>query len=121
MIGLPGETDADVTAIADTVMWLQSECRGRRGGKDRLRVSVTISNFTPKPHTPFQWHTVSSQEFERKQRLLKDRFREARDVKACSLERSRLRSSKRASLPRCREVKFLSPPRFPRRPGVSAR
>lgn len=28
MIGLPGETDADVAGIAETVMWLQKECKG---------------------------------------------------------------------------------------------
>lgn len=27
MIGLPGETDADVLGIAETVEWLQRECR----------------------------------------------------------------------------------------------
>lgn len=44
-------------------------------------MNVTISNFTPKPHTPFQWHTVSTAEFSRKQALLRARFREAREVK----------------------------------------
>ena len=29
MIGLPGETDADVLGIAETVRWLQRECRGQ--------------------------------------------------------------------------------------------
>lgn len=28
MIGLPGETDADVLGIAETIEWLQKECRG---------------------------------------------------------------------------------------------
>mgnify|MGYP002380745068 CR=1 FL=1 len=62
--GLPGETDADVLGIAETVEWLQQECRH---GRWHLAVNVTISNFTPKPHTPFQWHSVSTAEFERKQ------------------------------------------------------
>lgn len=51
MIGLPGELDADVLGIVDTVRWLQTECRDDRWF---LAVHVTISNFTPKPHTPFQ-------------------------------------------------------------------
>jgi len=72
MIGLPGETDADVLGIAETVKWLQKECDTR---KRKLKVHLTISNFTPKPHTPFQWHTVSSSDFERKQRMLKRAFR----------------------------------------------
>lgn len=51
MIGLPGETDEDVLGIADTIRWLQRSCRQ---GPLHLAVHVTISNFTPKPHTPFQ-------------------------------------------------------------------
>lgn len=80
MIGLPGETDADVLGIAETVHWLQQECR-TLGGK-RLEVTLTISNFTPKPHTPFQWHSVSTAEFLRKQDLLRQEFRRMRGVKA---------------------------------------
>ncbi|MEG5017729.1 TIGR03960 family B12-binding radical SAM protein [Microcoleus sp. B4-C2] len=79
MIGLPGETDFDVLGIAETVRWLHRECRinGRRG----LTFNLTISNFTPKPHTPFQWHSVSTAEFSRKQKLLKEEFRGMRGVK----------------------------------------
>ncbi|NQE38069.1 TIGR03960 family B12-binding radical SAM protein [Microcoleus asticus] len=79
MIGLPGETDFDVLGIAETVRWLHRECRldGRRG----LNFNLTISNFTPKPHTPFQWHSVSTAEFSRKQKLLKGEFRGMRGVK----------------------------------------
>ncbi len=79
MIGLPGETDFDVVGIAETVRWLHRECRldGRRG----LNFNLTISNFTPKPHTPFQWHSVSTAEFSRKQKLLKGEFRGMRGVK----------------------------------------
>ena len=40
--------------------------------------SVTVSNFTPKPHTPFQWHSVSTAEFERKHQLLRDAFQSQR-------------------------------------------
>ncbi|TAE60934.1 MAG: DUF2344 domain-containing protein [Nostocales cyanobacterium] len=79
MIGLPGETDADVIGIAETVRWLQRECRGR--GRRPLSFNITISNFTPKPHTPFQWHSVSTAEFQRKQELLRQEFRRIRNVK----------------------------------------
>ncbi|MBW4468679.1 MAG: TIGR03960 family B12-binding radical SAM protein [Pegethrix bostrychoides GSE-TBD4-15B] len=80
MIGLPGETDADVLGIAETLRWLQRECAGH--GRKRIGFNVTISNFTPKPHTPFQWHSVSTTEFERKQRLLRQEFRSIRGLKA---------------------------------------
>ncbi|BAZ15528.1 hypothetical protein NIES4071_74000 [Calothrix sp. NIES-4071] len=79
MIGLPGETDADVVGIVETVAWLQRECRGK--GRKPLNFNITISNFTPKPHTPFQWHSVAKAEFERKQRLLRVEFRSLRGVK----------------------------------------
>jgi radical SAM family uncharacterized protein/radical SAM-linked protein len=79
MIGLPGETDADVIGIADTIRWLQRECRGK--GRKGMNFNLTISNFTPKPHTPFQWHSVSTSEFERKQDLLRNELRHERGLK----------------------------------------
>lgn len=79
MIGLPGETDLDVLGIAETVRWLQQECRA--SGRRRLSFNLTISNFTPKCHTPFQWHSVSTSEFERKQALLKAEFRAMKSIK----------------------------------------
>lgn len=79
MIGLPGETDADVMGIAETIEWLQRECRD---GKWHLAVNVTISNFSPKPHTPFQWHSVSTAEFRRKQIMLKEACSKLWQVKA---------------------------------------
>jgi radical SAM family uncharacterized protein/radical SAM-linked protein len=79
MIGLPGETDVDVVGIAETVRWLKRECWAK--GRRTLHFNITISNFTPKPHTPFQWHSVSTTEFDRKQRLLRNEFYNLRDVK----------------------------------------
>ena len=77
MIGLPGETDADVIGIADTCRSLQQQCRDL----GRLELNLTISNFTPKPHTPFQWHSVSTAEFRRRQQLLRDALRPLRGLK----------------------------------------
>ncbi|MBN3886306.1 MULTISPECIES: TIGR03960 family B12-binding radical SAM protein [unclassified Nostoc] len=79
MVGLPGEKDVDVLGIAETVSWLQRECRGK--GRKPLNFNLTISNFTPKPHTPFQWHSVSTAEFKRKQNLLRQEFRRIKAVK----------------------------------------
>ncbi len=80
MIGLPGETDVDLIGIVETLRWLRRECRDV--GKKRLDFTITISNFTPKPHTPFQWHSVSTAEFKRKQELLRQEFRGMKGVKA---------------------------------------
>ena len=83
MIGLPGELDSDVLGIAETLGWLirtVSRPTGRK--KDQLTITCTISNFTPKPHTPFQWHTVSTSEFERKSALLREALKNVKGVKA---------------------------------------
>ena len=77
MIGLPGEIDADVLGIVDTCVMLQQRCRDL----GRLNLNITISNFTPKPHTPFQWHSVSTDEFIRRQDLLRGAFKRLRGVK----------------------------------------
>ena len=77
MIGLPGETDADVLGIAETCRSLQQQCRDL----GRLELNLTISNFTPKPHTPFQWHSVSTAEFVRRQQLLREALRRLRGIK----------------------------------------
>ncbi len=56
MIGLPTETDEDLDGIAEiarNIMDINFQIRGRKGG--RFRVTVSVSNFVPKPHTPFQW------------------------------------------------------------------
>lgn len=56
MVGLPGETYADLDGIgiiAKNIMDLNFKLRGRKGG--RFRVTVSASNFVPKAHTPFQW------------------------------------------------------------------
>jgi radical SAM family uncharacterized protein len=56
MVGLPGETPADVAAIADLVLRisdLRREVHNRPGG-----VNLTISPFVPKPFTPFQWEPM---------------------------------------------------------------
>jgi len=52
MIGLPTETREDVLGIAEL------SARVRRAGKEAGQhgdVNVSVSNFVPKSHTPFQW------------------------------------------------------------------
>ncbi|MGL6134394.1 MAG: TIGR03960 family B12-binding radical SAM protein, partial [Prochlorococcaceae cyanobacterium] len=82
MIGLPGETDADVLGIADTCRTLQQQCRDL----GRLELNLTISNFTPKPHTPFQWHSVSTEELRRRQQLVRGALRQLRGLKTNSTD-----------------------------------
>ncbi len=52
MVGLPGETDADVQALIDLTLAVAERMeRGRRRG----RVIVGLTPFVPKAQTPFQW------------------------------------------------------------------
>ena len=56
MAGLPGETYEDLAGIGEIARRIRDinfEVRGRKGG--RFRVTVSVSNFVPKAHTPFQW------------------------------------------------------------------
>jgi radical SAM-linked protein len=70
MVGLPGETADDIRAIGTLVGRVASIAR--RHGK-RASVTVSISPFVPKPHTPFQWERqISREEIQERVRLLRD-------------------------------------------------
>jgi radical SAM family uncharacterized protein len=70
MIGHPSETLEDVQAIIDLAKAVLAEGRKIHGGK--AKVNVGVSTFVPKPHTPFQWVPVDTEEQIRaKQDLLK--------------------------------------------------
>jgi radical SAM superfamily enzyme YgiQ (UPF0313 family) len=73
MIGLPGETDEDVEAIAQLARKI------RQTGRDmgvRPTIVVSVSGFVPKPNTPFQWEPcIQPEELQRRQRLLRDGLR----------------------------------------------
>ena len=73
MMGLPGETDEDIVAIAnlaDRTLELAREVvpKGQRGG---ISVSISVSVFIPKSQTPFQWCAQTPDaEVKRRQQLL---------------------------------------------------
>ena len=69
MIGLPGETDEDVAAIADLVRKVRSI--GHRIAGPRAEVHVSVGTFIPKPQTPFQWEPFADvATIQRRQELL---------------------------------------------------
>lgn len=71
MIGLPTETDEDVAAIMETSY--KSKLEGKKVGVREPNITVSVSSFVPKPHTPFQWASmITLDEIERKQELLFD-------------------------------------------------
>ncbi len=62
MIGLPTETMEDldgIARIAKKIKEINYELKGRKGG--RFNVTVSVSNFVPKAHTPFQWEGQDSE------------------------------------------------------------
>ncbi len=60
MIGLPTETDEDIEGIIQMIRRVYEIAR-RSPGKKNL--NVTISPFSPKAHTPFQWDAQPSPEY----------------------------------------------------------
>ena len=78
MIGLPFERDEDLEGIRELVSKVVYRCKQHT---KRLNITVSISNFVPKPHTPFQWsEQMNIEEMERKHALLKDLFYRAKNV-----------------------------------------
>ena len=73
MMGLPGETDEDIVAIAelaDRTLEIAREVvpKGQRGG---VSVSISVAVFIPKAQTPFQWCAQTpDEEIKRRQQLL---------------------------------------------------
>jgi radical SAM family uncharacterized protein/radical SAM-linked protein len=52
MVGLPTETDEDLSALVDLALRLR-KLKGPAGRRGQINVSV--ATFIPKPNTPFQW------------------------------------------------------------------
>ncbi|PKN69308.1 MAG: B12-binding domain-containing radical SAM protein [Deltaproteobacteria bacterium HGW-Deltaproteobacteria-12] len=70
MIGLPGESPEDLEGIIDLGY------AALRAAKNRGQVTISLSTFVPKPHTPFQWHRqISLAETYAKQEYIRGRIR----------------------------------------------
>jgi radical SAM superfamily enzyme YgiQ (UPF0313 family) len=67
MAGLPSEEEADVEATAELLLALKKASPG-------LRLSLGVSTFVPKAHTPFQWEGVRP-EAEKRLKLLAKRLK----------------------------------------------
>lgn len=96
MIGLPLETDEDILGIATLVSKIKNAVR--RG----FDISVSVSHFVPKPHTPFQcFGQVSKAELERRMYMLKDELKRRKfkfkfhDIRMSVLEAVMSRGDKR--------------------------
>lgn len=68
MVGLPTEEDDDVREIGHLANRVANL---RKGANKKPAVTCSVSNFVPKPHTPFQWEPMDGPEtLTQKQRLV---------------------------------------------------
>lgn len=75
MIGLPGETYEDLDGIVKITKDIMS-IHKRSGKGGHFNVTVSCSNFVPKPFTPFQWSAQDSvEELDKKRDYLRERLR----------------------------------------------
>jgi radical SAM family uncharacterized protein len=61
LCGLPGERKVDLDGIidmAETISAIGKEVKGRY-----VEVTASVSNFVPKPHTPYQWNGMQTREY----------------------------------------------------------
>jgi radical SAM family uncharacterized protein/radical SAM-linked protein len=78
MIGLPTEEAEDVRGIVETGARARNVGRRVQYGKSP-EVTVSVSTFVPKPHTPFQWCAMDTRETVLgKQRVLRDVARQTK-------------------------------------------
>lgn len=79
MLGLPGETEEDIAAIAEladkiAATYFELPKEERHG---RPEITASTSFFVPKPFTPFQWAPMGTEEyFESRRRFLAGKVKE---------------------------------------------
>ena len=83
MCGLPLEEDSDLAGIVDILKEATIHCRAIKKTdpikyKKDIDFTCTISNFVPKPFTPFQWFgQVTPEETDRRHKVLRQKLRES--------------------------------------------
>ncbi|MDP2892710.1 MAG: TIGR03960 family B12-binding radical SAM protein [Bacillota bacterium] len=55
MIGLPFETQEDISCLAELIKRTRDLCQKGAKSAERARVRISLASFVPKPFTPFQW------------------------------------------------------------------
>ncbi|VAV85440.1 FIG092679: Fe-S oxidoreductase [hydrothermal vent metagenome] len=74
MVGLPGETQEDVRAIAELTIRIKDELKNGS-------VAISINPFIPKPVTPFQWHGYEgAASIEKKYKIIKSTLGKVKGV-----------------------------------------
>lgn len=85
MIGLPTETFDDLDAIYELMKTIKDKARSLKielNLNKHLDLTATVSNYVPKPFTPFQWCPQDNVELlNEKNRYLKDKVKSIKGVK----------------------------------------
>jgi len=80
MVGLPTESQDDLMGIVELVKELFSI--GKNVLKRSPQINLSLSSFIPKPHTPFQWLAMESEEsLVEKHAFLRNRLKKIRSIK----------------------------------------
>jgi radical SAM family uncharacterized protein/radical SAM-linked protein len=75
MIGLPTETEEEVEEIVRLAQAIRAHAKTARTGG--FQITVNVSSFVPKAHTPLQWVPQQAREVsEEKQRFLRQRLKQ---------------------------------------------
>ncbi len=61
LAGLPGERTVDLDGIVDMAEHISAI--GREVRRRPVEVTASVSNFVPKPHTPYQWNGMQTREY----------------------------------------------------------
>jgi radical SAM superfamily enzyme YgiQ (UPF0313 family) len=83
IIGLPGETDADLDELVRLVETIRERVIAQGRANKRLgEITLSVNPFIPKPFTPFQWCGMEPlPSLERKVKLLESRLKRLSNVK----------------------------------------
>jgi radical SAM family uncharacterized protein/radical SAM-linked protein len=74
MMGLPSEREEDLLEIVR--LSREALVAGKAEKKGKFHLTISLSSFIPKPHTPFQWMAQAPiEELRQKHYLLRDRLR----------------------------------------------
>jgi radical SAM family uncharacterized protein len=83
MVGLPGESDADIDGIIQLVKQIKHQfLKSSRTRKHIGTISVSLNSFVPKPATPFQWAAMDEvSSLKRKIKKIKNDLKKVANLK----------------------------------------
>jgi radical SAM family uncharacterized protein len=83
MIGLPGETEADIEAIIKLVKQIKHRFLTSSRARKRIgMITVSLNSFVPKPATPFQWAPMDEiSTLKRKTKLIKNELKKVANLR----------------------------------------